>query len=98
MSYYVSLSIEARQRLSSWGLTPSVIRDILDGLDALSDNPRDKLIRVGPPDDEMQYDLMVVDAANPGRDTLFVFSARYSMDEETLHLFDCRKLTSDQID
>jgi hypothetical protein len=42
------------------------------------------LIRVGPPDDVLQYDLIVNEPLVPPGDHLFVFTVLYATDEEFL--------------
>lgn len=64
-------------------------REILKGLDQLAGNPRRPLVRVGPPHDVLQYDLIVREPADPPRDHLFVFTVRYATDEERLLVVDC---------
>jgi hypothetical protein len=53
-------------------------------LDRLGSNPNRHLIRVGPPDDVLQYDLIVNEPLVPPRDHLFVFTVLYATDEEFL--------------
>lgn len=98
MSYYVSLKDEVRRMIRDWKLSSSMIRAVLDGLDALRTNPAEKLIRVGPPYDVMQYDVTV---ANPDNDFLaemFTFTVKYSADEETLLVVDCERMGPDLAD
>jgi hypothetical protein len=64
-------------------------REILKGLDTLAANPNRHLIRVGPPHDVLQYDVIVCEPAVPPRDHLFVFTVRYATDEERLLVVDC---------
>ena len=51
MSYSVTLTNEAIRKVNGWGLSTHQIREILKGLDALTDNPARQLVRVGPPYD-----------------------------------------------
>ena len=92
MSYYVSLKDEVRRIISDWRLSPSMIRAVLDGLDTLRTNPAEKLIRIGPPYDVMQYDVTVPDPDNDFLSTMFTFTVKYSVDEETLQVVDCERM------
>ena len=59
MSYKVKLTDEVVKKLSGWRLSSYEVREIRKGLDALSSHPKHLLIRVGPPYDALQYDLII---------------------------------------
>jgi len=61
----------------------------LKGIDRLTSNPSQYLIRIGPPHDVLQYDLVVREPGNPPCDYLFAFTVFYATDEETLVIKDC---------
>jgi hypothetical protein len=95
MSYSVKLTDDMVRRLNGWRLSSHEIREILKGLDALASNPARQLIRVGPPDDTLQFDLIVTNAGPQRRDVLYTFTVRYGADEETLFVVDCELLAED---
>jgi hypothetical protein len=95
MSYSVRLTNEALRKVSGWSLSSHQIREILKGLDALAANPARQLIRVGPPDDALFYDLVVSETGAPHPDVLYTFRVRYGADEETLWIDDCDRLFED---
>ena len=73
MSYSVKLTEEVVIKLNGYRLSKREVREIRQGLNALTTNPRLLLIRVGPPHDKLQYDLVVTDAGAPRRDcALFI--------------------------
>jgi hypothetical protein len=89
MSYSVKLTEDVVRKLNGYRLSKREVREIRRGLHALTTNPRLRLIRVGPPHDKLQYDLIVTDAGEPRRDALYSFTVRYGADEETLFVVDC---------
>jgi len=89
MSYSVKLTEEVVVKLNGYRLSKREVREIREGLRALTTNPRLLLIRVGPPHDKLQYDLVVTNAGAQGRDALYSFTIRYGTDEETLYVVDC---------
>ena len=77
-------------RCEDAGLEPAVTSTVRSAaVDRLTSNPSQSLIRVGPPHDVLQYDLVVREPGNPPRDYLFVFTVFYATDEETLVITDC---------
>ena len=96
MSYSVKLTDEVVRKLSGWHPSTHEIREILKGFDALAADPISHLIRVGPPDDTLQFDVIVTDSGQPGRDVLYAFTVRYGADEETLFVVDCELLAEDR--
>jgi hypothetical protein len=80
---------ETVQRIDGWHLSSLLLREILNGLDTLGTDPNRKLIRVKPPHDVLQYDLVVCEPGDPPRDHLFTFTVRYATDEERLLVVDC---------
>jgi hypothetical protein len=92
MSYSVKLTDEVKRRVSAWNLSSHVIREFLKALDQLGTDPDRRLIRVGPPDDALQYDVVIREPGDPPRDYLFALSVVYEADEETLSIFDCKSL------
>ena len=95
MSYSVKLTDELVRKLDRWRLSSHEIREILKGLDALASNPTRQLIRVGPPDDTLQFDLIVTDVGAVRRDVLYTFTVRYSVDEESLFVVECERLAEE---
>ncbi len=90
MSYSVKLTEEVVAKLNSYRLSKREVREIRQGLHALTTNPKTaSSIRVGPPHDKLQYDLVVTDAGSTARDALYSFTVRYGADEETLFVVDC---------
>jgi hypothetical protein len=89
MSYAVELTRAAARKIQGWNLSSHLHREILKGLDQLADDPNRHLIRVGPPHDVLQYDLIVREPLNPPRDHLFVFTVVYATDEERLLVVEC---------
>src|SRR4051812_30764173 len=89
MSYSVKLNDESSREISGWSLSSHVIREILKGLDVLGSNPNRHLVRIGPPVDALQYDLIVRESGDPILDHLFVFTVFHDSDEETLHAVHC---------
>lgn len=87
-----------REKISRWNPSSHVIREILTGLDVLSVRPADHLIRVGPPDDALQFDLVIRDPDEPSRDYLYTFTVRYAADEETLFVVHCGRMSEDRLD
>jgi hypothetical protein len=61
----------------------------LNGLDVFAANPSRHLIRIGPPHDVLQYDLIAREPSTPPRDHLFVSTVRYATDEERLLVVGC---------
>ncbi len=96
MSYSVELTDDLVRQLDGWRLSSHEIREILKGLDALASNPTRQLIRVGPPDDTLQFDLIIIDAGAQRRDVLYTFTVRYGADEETLFVVECERLAEDR--
>ena len=96
MSYSVRLSDDVRRKISGWKLSSHVIREVLKGLDQLSQNPTGHLIRIGPPHDTLQLDVVARDPGDPPRDYLVALSVRYHADEETLVVYDCECLTLEE--
>jgi hypothetical protein len=95
MSYSARLNDESRRKIGGWKLSSHVIREILDGLDRLALNPPRHLIRIGPPDDTLQFDVAARDPGPPALDYLISLSVRYHADEETLLIYDCDYLVLD---
>jgi hypothetical protein len=95
MNYSVKLTDNVVRKLHGLQLSSREIREILKGLDALAANPSGLLIRVGPPSDALQFDLIVNDAGPPRRDVLYAFTVRYGADEETLFVVECELLAED---
>jgi len=95
MSYSVRLTDELVRKLDGWRLSSHEIREILKGLDDLASNPARQLIRVGPPHDALQFDLIVTDSGASRRDVLYTFTVRYGADEETLFVVECELLAED---
>jgi hypothetical protein len=89
MSYKVKLTAEVTKKLSGWRLSSYEVREVRKGLNALSSHPKLLLLRVGPPYDALQYDLIVTGAGPPHRDALYSFTVRYGADEQTLFVVDC---------
>lgn len=89
MSYSVKLTDEVVTKLNGYRLSKREVREVRQGLNALTTNPRLLLIRVGPPHHKLQYDLVVSDTGPPRRDSLYSFTVRYGADEETLFVVDC---------
>ena len=89
MSYKVKLTDEVTRKLSGWRLSSYEVREVRKGLNALSSHPKLLLLRVGPPYDALQYDLIVTGAGPPHRDALYSFTVRYGADEQTLFVVDC---------
>ncbi len=89
MSYTVKLTDEVVKKLSGYHLSNHDVREIRSGLDTLQTDPSHHLIRVGPPYEAMQYDLIVTNTGSPRRDSLYSFTVRYGADEETLFVVDC---------
>jgi hypothetical protein len=96
MSYSVKLTDEVVRKLSGWRPSSHHIREILKGLDSLAYNPSQRLIRVLPPHDTLQFDLIVTAAEGPRHETLYTFTVRYGADEETLFILDCELLVEDE--
>ena len=65
MSYSVKLTEQVVRKLNGYRLSKREVREIRRGLHALTTNPRLRLIRVGPPHDKLQYDLVITDAGEP---------------------------------
>ena len=89
MSYSVKLTEDVITKLDEWQLSNQEMQEVRKGLRTLSSHPWRRLIRVGPPYDALQYDLVVTDAGAPRRDVLYSFTIRYGADEETLFVVDC---------
>jgi hypothetical protein len=89
MSYVVELTRAAARKIHGWNPSSHLYREILKGLDQLADNPNRHLIRVGPPHDVLQYDLIVREPVDPPRDHLFVSTVLYATDEERLLVVEC---------
>jgi hypothetical protein len=68
MSYAVELTSPVAAKIAGWSLSRLLHSEILKGLDRLTSNPSRSLIRVGPPHDVLQYDLVVREPGNPPRD------------------------------
>src|SRR4051794_27776740 len=98
MSYSVVVDDAVKEKIARWTLSPYVHSKILGGFDDLGSSPRSKLVRVGPPHDRLQHDLVIEDPTPPPRDYLFVFSVLYNADEETLHIVDCDYIAQDHTD
>lgn len=93
MNSSVRLSEESRRKLVAWDLSSRAIRDVFEGLDALGENPTRHLVRVGPPYDVLQFDLVVREGERPG--VLYTFTVKYAADEETLVVTDCDRMFED---
>ncbi len=89
MSYAVDLVESVVKEIVGWNLSSHLQREFLRGLDELGSDPNRLLIRVGPPIDALQHDLVVHEPGIPGRDHLFTFTVLYAADEETLHVVAC---------
>jgi hypothetical protein len=89
MSYSVKLTEHVVKKLHGWRLPKHEVHEINRGLDALSSDPKRLLVRVGPPHEALQYDLIVSSAGTPRRDSLYTFTVRYGADEQTLYVVDC---------
>jgi hypothetical protein len=89
MSYKVKLTDAVTKKLSGWRLSSYEVREVRKGLNALSSHPKLLLLRVGPPYDSLQYDLIITGAGPPHRDALYSFTVRYGADEQTLFVVDC---------
>jgi len=89
MSYTVKLTDDVVRKLSGYRLSTNDVREIRAGLNALGSHPKRLLIRVGPPYDAMQYDLVITGSGTPRRDSLYSFTVRYGADEDTLFVVDC---------
>ncbi|MBV8555802.1 MAG: hypothetical protein JO116_09560 [Planctomycetaceae bacterium] len=89
MSYAVELTSPAAAKIAGWSLSRHLQSEILKGLDRLTSNPSQSLIRVGPPHDVLQFDLVVHEPGNPPLAYLFVLTVFYATDEETLVIKDC---------
>jgi hypothetical protein len=76
------------KKVAAWRLSSHEIREILKGLDLLASEPRRRLILVGPPYNELQYDVIVAGFGSPPRDVLYSFTIRYGADEQTLFVVD----------
>ena len=98
MSYSVELGEQVARKIAGWNLPSHLQAEILKGLDQLALSPNRLLIRVGPPEDSLQYDLVVREPGDPPRDHLFVFTVRYAADEETLLVTNCDRLVIDRPD
>jgi hypothetical protein len=96
MSYSVKLTEQVVKKLNAWGLSKQEVREIRKGLSALAASPKALLIRVGPPYEALQYDLVVSGAEAPRRDALYTFTVRYGADEETLFIVECELLVQDR--
>jgi hypothetical protein len=97
MSYSVELRPKAAETISGWKPSSHAIHEILQGLDRLTSNPNQQLLRVGPPHDKLQFDLIVNDPATPHYAYLYAFTVLYSADEETLTIVDCERLVDDRL-
>jgi hypothetical protein len=89
MSYSVELADPVVKRIANWNLSSHLQREILKGLDELGSSPIRHLVRVPEPADTLEYELCVRDPDDPGGGFLFLFSAVYHADEETLLIYDC---------
>jgi hypothetical protein len=89
MSYCLILQDVVVRKVRDGGFSARVMREILDGCDRVGQDSNHHLHRVGPPDEEMQFDLAVHDEEAPYRHYLFIFSVKYDADEETLHVVNC---------
>jgi hypothetical protein len=89
MSYKVKLTDDVVKKLSGWRLSKYEAGEVRKGLGALSSDPKLLLLRVGPPYDALQYDLIITGAGPPRRDALYSFTVRYGADEQTLFVVDC---------
>jgi hypothetical protein len=96
MSYSVNLTEHVVKKLYGWRLPKQEIQEIRRGLDALSSNPKSLLMRVGPPHEALQYDVIVTGAGNPRRDSLYTFTVRYGSDERTLFVVDCELIVENR--
>jgi hypothetical protein len=65
----------------------------LKGLDSLGEHPSRHLVRIGPPYDVLQFDVIVREANLPG--VLYTFTVKYAADEETLVVVDCDRMIED---
>ncbi len=97
MTHSVSLDDDVKQTIAGWRLSEHVHRELFRGFDELGRSPSRLLVRVGPPDDSLQYDLAISDPGPPGRDYLFVFSILYSVDEESLSVVKADYISSDHV-
>ena len=89
MSYKVKLTDDVVKKLSGWRLSKYEAGEVRKGLGALSSDPKLLLLRVGPPYDALQYDLIITGGDPPRRDALYSFTVRYGADEQTLFVVDC---------
>jgi hypothetical protein len=89
MSYKVKLTDDVVKKLSGWRLSKYEAGEVRKGLGALSSDPKLLLLRVGPPYDALQYDLIITGGGPPHRDALYSFTVRYGADEQTLFVVDC---------
>ncbi len=96
MSYAVAVADPVVRTFVGWNLSSHLQREVLKGLDELAANPTRNLIRVAPPTDALQYDLLIHEPGGPGRDHLFTFTVRYEADEETLHVVECSHYFEDR--
>jgi hypothetical protein len=65
-------------------------------LDTLAANPAHELIRIGPPHDALQFDVIVADPGSPRSDAIFRFAVRYRADQETSFAVECELLAEDR--
>jgi hypothetical protein len=86
------------REIDGWNLPSHLQAEILKGMDQLALSPNRLLIRVGPPEDSLQYDLVVREPCDPPRDHLFTFTVRYAADEEMLLVTNCDRLVIDRPD
>jgi hypothetical protein len=98
MSYSVQLGKEARRKFAEWRLPKEGISAVLGRMDELSERPSRYLLRIESSLDVLQTDVVYRDPGPPVRDCLIALSVRYSVDEETLIIVDCRRIFDNDAD
>ena len=94
MSFCIDLTEEVKKRISAWGLSSRLIRDILDHLyEELAEKPSQHLVRVTEPCSILLYSFAVRAEGDPPMDYIFEFAVKYHVDEETLVVHDCDFVT-----
>ena len=95
MSYSVRLKPEVARAINGLSLPPAAIRELLGAIDDLGRSPTRSLIRVGPPADSLQYDVVIIEDGPERRGHYFAFTVLYDADEETLHVVNLEYLFED---
>ena len=98
MRYSVELMPEPRRKIDGLGLSAHVCREVLKGLDELNHSPNRLLIRVGPPVDALQYDVVVSESEPSHRVHMFTFTIRHGVDEETIYVVELDYFAEDYPD